>query len=646
MSEKKNEAPGQVPKPSSQVNSCPDLSSFHSDENDPESFHADQPAEIPLEEAIQKTREKETKSTYLPKISLERQVKSDQPPETGTLHTEENAPLTTDQPVTLHEVLKEGRQIQHHDDERKPLKKETVIQIPAFELERAKGPRQSSFSLRNQQQPYKHQHRRYPAVLLCIFLSMYYLAVLGLLLALLVIHLTDNRYNLDATAGALQYLAVNVKSDPIIEITLTETTEECPSNFEPVVLGTWPDNRQGCYKLDDDVLVPALCDGMQDLDEQIDYYSLYKEDLYYWKGYQWCIKRAQRNSDYVLASGGCPTNYKQCSPGICMENSLSCPVTSLSIGSVSLNSEAIAYGSSNYLNIEREQGEQPLIDLAASVGGLPCFSLTSQPAVSEPYVAINDQPKGCLVYGIDQASFEIEIDNQLNFLEGNNITNKILKLPGYKEGISEINVVLAGRKRVQVKPTNLCLNMNTNKFENSGTDSSKLRLAVSALTSISLICHFLIGMTLLNLLCGRLWVKNSLRELIWEKKNLYKMILVWFIVLEVFALSLLTVFVNAYRSRISNSESYFGDLLDMNCFGSDTQASELLGSYNEFVDNNVSNLVLYVWLCFGISFLFFCTIIFTMCYMAKLYQKSKAHSLEILPRLSVPVRSSSSSKSK
>ena len=192
MSEKKSEFPEQVPKPSSQVNSCPNLSSFYSDENDPESFHADQPAEIPLEEAIQKTREKETKSTYLPKISLERHVKSDVPPQSGTLNTEENAPLTTDQPVTLHQILREGRQIAH-DDEEKPLKKDTVIQIPAFELERAKGPRQTSFSMRNQTQPYKHQHRRYPAVLLCIFLSLYYLAVLGLLLALVVIHMTAIR---------------------------------------------------------------------------------------------------------------------------------------------------------------------------------------------------------------------------------------------------------------------------------------------------------------------------------------------------------------------------------------------------------------------------------------------------------------------
>jgi len=626
MSQFQNDSPHKIPKPSSEVNT-PHLSSFHSDDDTNPNLAPDSPHEginpINLHEVLRTAQEKnEIRTSENPPVDHQ---DKEEAKAAETLYTEENhqSEVQPAEQGSVRHLLKEGRQTQNNDEEGKPLKKDAaVIQMPP-----ATESVKRNSSIRNNT-PQKHQHRRFPAVLLCGFLSFYYLSVLGLLLYLLVVHMTDKRYNLQATAGALDYMGMNLENHPIIGISVAAQGSRCSGNFESVRLSTWPSSREGCYKLDNDVLVPALCDGM-DLEEH--YFSIYKQNLYSWKGYQFCIQRAVRNKDYVLAAT-CPAGYnKQCSPGICMKSTVECPITSVSITTGALSGESIAYGASNYLNIERQQGEQPLVNITASVGGLPCFSTTNQPAVAEPYVAINDQPEGCLMYGIDQESFQIDTDTQLNFLESNKVKSDIMDLPGYKAGVSKINVVLAGRKRIEVEPTKLCLNANTNKMQNPGEDSSRLRFAVSALTSISLICHFLVGMTLMNLMCGRLWVKISLRDLIWEKKNLYKILLVGFIFLEVFALSLLTVFVNMYKDGIRTSESYFQDLIGMNCFGTDSQASSILANYNEYVNNNVSSLLIYVFLCCGISLVFMGIIIFTLCYMAKLYQKS--HRDLILPRL-------------
>jgi len=631
MSQFKNDSPHKIPKPSSEVNT-PHLSSFHSDDETNPNLSPDSPRDtrhpidaINLQEAIRTAQENnELRTSEDPPADHQ---DKEEGKATETLYTEENHQSEDHppEPASLKHLLKGGRQIENNDEEGKPLKKDTaVIQMPPA-VELAKKPSSNN----NNNTTQKHQHRRFPAVLLCGFLSFYYLSVLGLLLYLLITHMTDKRYNLQATAGALDYMAMNLENNPIIAISVAQQGSRCSGNFESVRLTTWPSSREGCYKLDNNVLVPALCDGM-DLEEQ--YFSIYKENLYSWKGYQFCLQRAVRNKDYVLAAT-CPAKYsKECAPGICMKDSVACPITGLSIASTAVqNGESIAYGASSYLNIERQEGEQPLVNITASFGGLPCFSTINQPAVAEPYVAINDQPEGCSMYGVDQGSFQIDTDTQWNLLEGNKVKSDLMNLPGYKAAVSKINVVLSGRKRIEAEPTNLCLNANTNKMHNPGEDSARMRLAVSALTSISLICHFLVGMTLMNLMCGRLWVKISLRDLIWERKNLYKILMVWFIFLEVFALALLTVFVNMYKDGIRNSESYFQNLIAMNCFGTGSQASSILANYSEYVNNNVSSLLIYVFLCCGISLVFMGIIIFTLCYMAKLYQKAQKDI--ILPRL-------------
>lgn len=436
----------------------------------------------------------------------------------------------------------------------------------------------------------------------CLALVLYYGAVLALLIKLMVIQLKDEPYSLEATSGALAYIAENLESNPIMSVLpIASTLNECPSGYDTVYLYTWPGIQSGCYRVDEGVLVPALCNhAVPDPDYMM--YSLTSQALYNWKGNILCVTRAVRNIDYVLATQ-CENGYKECSPGLCLKDSLSCPLTKIEITNQPTRTENVGFGT-DYLNFWREEGQPPLVSITASVNGLPCFSTKEEPTISGSfYLLTNDRINGCASFGTDENSFEIDIDIQQSFLAYNNVTSPFMKVAEYQILILDTSIILTGRTKLQTTVNLKCLNVDLDRIKDVSKASEKLNTRVSASIATALTLHSIIGLLLVSYFCGRWWVNKSLHEAFWKDQMSYKAFFITLIALEMIALLILTVYIILYRSYLKQPEEYFQNFVSLNCFG-ESQASDVLSGYSDFIHKTASYRLIYGVISFAICLVY------------------------------------------
>mmetsp|Transcript_4905 Transcript_4905/g.4096 ORF Transcript_4905/g.4096 Transcript_4905/m.4096 type:complete len:116 (-) Transcript_4905:648-995(-) len=111
---------------------------------------------------------------------------------------------------------------------------------------------------------------------------------------------------------------MNILSAPIRDIGLTD--DECPDDYNTILLGFWPGNKRGCPTLFGDVTTDC---------EHPSISALAPIMLSKWNGYQICIKNSE---DYIFTGkGSCKSGYKKCSPDLCVRKSEKCPINQVTV---------------------------------------------------------------------------------------------------------------------------------------------------------------------------------------------------------------------------------------------------------------------------------------------------------------------------
>ena len=251
---------------------------------------------------------------------------------------------------------------------------------------------------------------------------------------------------LDSLNGSIIYLYENLHWDPIHDIQLSNTTS-CQNGFELLFLGTWDGLKPACVEdgtfVDDQPCIVNQLEGILPLTH------------YLWEEKRFCVKRLKlENSDYVLMEV-CQDGFRECSPGICVKNSYSCPITRVTISESPQATRNLLIGN-RYLNLYSEKGAQPLVNLIISRNGLPCFSEDKSLRGNRSYFLELNPAEGCDAVGVDPFSFPIDTKSQKEVLSQYEVYEKILKVPGYEEYLDRSILQLNGRLKIPVSPRNEC----------------------------------------------------------------------------------------------------------------------------------------------------------------------------------------------
>lgn len=445
----------------------------------------------------------------------------------------------------------------------------------------------------------KSAKRRILNAILYLFVVFFYLAILSLLIRLLVLELHHKDLSLSATSGAFQYIANNLQEDPILSI--TTTSGSCPADYETNTLNNWPGVPEGCYCYDDGNLEPINCAHIGHLSCK-SVYSVYNQELFSWKNLQWCLKRAQKSQDYVVAET-CPTGYKQCSPNICVTTETLCPITNLAFTPTPVSSEYIQYGT-GFLNIYRDNNVVPLVDVSVNVAGLPCFSLNEYPDLGQPFELVIANANGCRVYGFDQSSFAVDNEPELDFVKSNNVQNLLLNSLAFTNSISSKSAFLVARKRLEVASTPFCSTLDISRIEKASDADGSLNSHLVAETAIAVVLHTVVGLVLLAFFSGRLAIRKTVSQQVGKEKSCYKTFFLSCLALEAIVLMIMVIFVGIYHTKIISTREYFDAITSNNCFGQ-SQAGQVIEGYSNFIKTVVSPILTYTIAVFILSFAYF-----------------------------------------
>jgi len=131
----------------------------------------------------------------------------------------------------------------HHIEDDVPLPKQP--EPPRNHKPKAKRPRKWCFK---KQDPYSYLGDTIETIdnILFIIFLIFVFGILALLIALRVYHSRKTDAKLTPVAGALSYMAFNLASHPILDIKVQDNSIDCPEDYYPLVLGTWPGTAPGC----------------------------------------------------------------------------------------------------------------------------------------------------------------------------------------------------------------------------------------------------------------------------------------------------------------------------------------------------------------------------------------------------------------
>jgi len=202
--------------------------------------------------------------------------------------------------------------------------------------------------------------------------------------------------------------------------------------------------------------------------------------MWSWDGLKYCVLKAEPGSEYKKAVE-CSGAFRKCSPGICVLQSLDCPVTKMRIEGGNVETEIV-------------EGELPVIDLTITPNDIACFRadhFAGGPVA--PYIFINENEKGCGEYGLDyQHSFKLDAKKQKELFGENDFPEEVMNLVGYKSVYEKTDSVLSYRKRLNVAEKDLCLDISPEILEKSSKAAKDLAAFFEDFFIGVSICHIFV----------------------------------------------------------------------------------------------------------------------------------------------------------
>lgn len=394
------------------------------------------------------------------------------------------------------------------------------------------------------------------------------IGILGVLIALMAFHFGGKELKLTSASGALENMSQNLEARPIMAVSLVDRGTSCPMDYEKLAIGRWPGTKTGC-KCSSRPVKSGSCgdsDSFCDTIWEIDPFSLYN-----WQLSEWCVKRAILGDEFVKATV-CPSGFRECSPGICIVNTLTtCPITNITLSiSNNGNTGKIADSSDGrYLIASSVDGDEPVIGITISFNDLPCFSNDERPKGPQTYPLIDQTVSGCQRYGVDtQFSSMIDSQWQEKLMSNNQASYQIFNLPGYTQVMQATRALLTQRNRIVVSKKEECLSLDTELISKSANAADKMNLTVSvtSILGISLYILFLplFGYSLLH----KSTKYSSWGDFFKTKKGSKVWILIFSILGSIHTIIYIVMFaiVRHYLGVLTQAEDYFIFLDQNGCF--------------------------------------------------------------------------------
>ena len=390
------------------------------------------------------------------------------------------------------------------------------------------------------------------------------IANLAIIIAIMVLQFNNNHVTLGVSSSALEYIAQNLNSNPIIDIALENFGAGCSSGYSPIMIKLWPGTDEGCacslkhfHK--------SFCRGFEGSCRYV--FSISPIPVYKWWTSSWCAKRIQLGTDY-LKLATCPQGFRQCSAGICVSNYLNCPLTSVAITSTPVFGNSQKYGPSQYLTTYRVSGDAPLINIDVTENGIPCFSPDrTAKGPTKSYKLLNSRPKGCGRYGFDSSnSFWIDQKTEFDLLNNNNFPLEVFQLPWYPDNLKSTLSYLSGRTRIRVNNKDFCQSMDHNVVNDLTKTLKKLNVAINA-TSITAIAIHSILILLLSLIICCITCNHSYRgALRGRKSGAWVWTFLVFEFVEIVLYIIMVALIGVCHTKLSQHRDYFGQFIKENCF--------------------------------------------------------------------------------
>jgi len=378
--------------------------------------------------------------------------------------------------------------------------------------------------------------------------------------------------------SALSYIALSLAADPILDIRLSP----CPESYQKLLLGTWPGTTPGCEC--SNYLRSGACRktgrGANE-GSCTDVSSVDPINLYGWSGSEWCISKAKPGSQYKKAAN-CAEGFRKCSSGICVLETLDCPVTKVEMVGGAILTESVA-------------GEPPVIGFAITPNDVPCFSddhFASGPVT--PYALINENENGCGKYGSDDYySFALDKQKQEELFVENHFPNRVYSLPDYARVYKKTDSVLSYRRRLSVAEKDLCLSLETEILERSSNVTKDLNKFLFGTVIAALAIHGLLLLVVLfvsiEMCAGKPFskiLKGEEDSKIWIAIYLTGALLEYIDFLVMFAATI------HYRAKMIEAKDYLTELTEEGCF-LDLQAQAVVSDYQIAVNGVVENFFKY-----------------------------------------------------
>jgi len=254
----------------------------------------------------------------------------------------------------------------------------------------------------------------------------------------------------------LQYMAADLKADPIMEVQIMNEGSTCPSGFQILNLGTWPGTVAGCL-CEDGQLWTIPCEDVNSPKCKKDLPRSSPIEMYEWDDSIWCVKKAILGKDY-LRKAECPSGYKECYAGGCFAKD--CPITKLEITSTGEATNKFNNNKENrYLTLTRKQGELPLINLQMTFGDIPCFiqDLFAQTIKNSTYGLSTIKDKNCDKYGLDKMfSTRLASQSAHDLYTQNSFPYPVTHLPYFENYANTTTSILSSKVRMKTAKHDYC----------------------------------------------------------------------------------------------------------------------------------------------------------------------------------------------
>ena len=188
------------------------------------------------------------------------------------------------------------------------------------------------------------------------------------------LHEFNNPSSANESHTLLKQMEKNLKKNPLVNITISNTSSPCPKGYEKLRVGKFSGIRSGCIcKNDNRVHLRPYCWAYPNNCKYV--HGADEEDEFIWREKNICGKRL-KGWKFIKEGDSCANhNLRECSSGFCISGKV-CPISSMIMKKTPINhtftSNQFAYGS-HYLQISRNTQLLPIVDLDSTISNLPCL---------------------------------------------------------------------------------------------------------------------------------------------------------------------------------------------------------------------------------------------------------------------------------